>query len=355
MYSVDKWSLTAGTAETTYYTVTATGSGESYADLPKDQADADFQKINFVGLVIAASYDDETKTREVTVDEKLAEGLTGKFGTVDASGKFAAGASDGAYPTAANDYAIEVSLGDVVLGTYNVTVLPNRVSSTAIYVADNYDIYTDGSALTVDGSTFTVLDGAKVYVTKTMTNGQVLKATADEVAWSTIRANVEDATATGENTLANVKISADLNSTTKIYAKYVGGSVTTAYTRQVMEESFTVITEAVSGVKISGYDVKLELPAEDTTYSAENPVTDADIDGITVTVEYNSGKAAVEVDFAKTASTENYTWRVALPTIGTKVAGDSVDVTINAYNTSGSIVASKTVSAVLVADGTLGA
>ena len=114
-----------------------------------------------------------------------------------------------------------------------------------------------------------------------------------------------------------------------------------------METAFTPVEEKISGVVISAYDVTLKMPA--TSYSEESPVTATDLSGISVKAEYNSGKAATTINYNNKSSQTEYTWCVAIPEIGSSVANDTINITINVYNTDGAVVDTETVSAVLVA------
>ena len=216
MYVPESVEIAAGTAKATYYTYT-TGD---FADEPKNQAADDFKAIDLDGLVITVAYDDESKTKEITVDENTKLVLAGQFGTV-ADDKWTV-SGDGSLPATAGAYAIQVSLdvdgdGDqpaVAIGNYAVTVLPNRVESTALYVADDYTLYTDGK-------TTISLNADKIYVTKTMSNGQVLKAAANEVAWSETRASLES-TMTNNAMTSAITVDVNVGATTNVFAKYVG-------------------------------------------------------------------------------------------------------------------------------------
>ena len=349
MYSVDKWEVAAGTAPVKYYVATA---GDSAIE---GKTIADYQKIKFEGLQITATYNDETETREITVDADLAKKLSGKFGTIE-DGAFKASGTDGEYPTTAGDYVIQVSLGGKEVGTYEVTVESNYVVSTELYVDPDYALYTTGTAI-YDGngdalSSNKLAGVTEIYVIKNMVNGQSLKDTSS-VAWGTSEDTVKKATSAAS--LDVVTIVATKGETTPVYAKYIGSDVATDYTRNVMRTSFAPITEEIESVKIAASNVKLVVPAEgEDPYSATNKVTDADIStsAFSFSAKYNSSRAVepFTVKFADETSSDNYTWYLASqPSLGSKGVNDTVELTINVFDTNNNNVASKTVTATLVA------
>ena len=327
VYPVEKIEVAAGTAPVLYYTVT---SGTYYDADPEDpQADTDYNAIDPVGLVLTLTYDTD-KTMEVVVD-KDTTGLTYQFGKIEA-GEFKAESNATTVPATAGEYAIQVAY-DSLKDTYDVTVEDNRVASTALVVDEDYVLYTNGTDIIVDGKATSAdkLDGTKVFVTKAMTNGQVLKAADAEVAWGTVQATVSEA-ASG----AAVDIVVDVNkgTTTTIYAKYVGKNVTTDYKRDVYEAKFTPITEAITGATIVADDVELVLG----TYSSEKPVvcgqsTGNNFQGVTVTPVANSGSTQSAAAFNNETVADTVTWNIGTPSIPEgKVAGDSIALTVTVYN-----------------------
>ena len=333
-YMPEDAEVAAGTAQVQYYTV-AEGTNAIENDT------TDYAAVNANGATVTVTYDG-TKTKTVTISDstKIAgKALNFKFGTVDAAGDFTV-AGDGKVPANAGAYAIGIFVGDEAdqpIGTYDVVVNANRVKSTSLFVDPEYNLYTDGvKSITLDSS--------KIYVTKTMSNGQVLKAGANEVAWNEVRAALDD-TMTSNSLTTAITIDVNKGATTNVFAKFVGGNVETAYTRNIMETSFTPISEEVTGVEISAYDVTLKFKA----YSDEAPVVENDITGIDVSTKYNNpAKEDGDVGFASTQTANSgYTWNIGIPSIGTKVKGDSITVTVTVYNGT-TVVDSKNVTAELV-------
>ena len=323
---VDDIEVSAGTAKVQYYTV-ASGANANASDT------TDYAAINANGAVITVPYDG-TKTREIVLDSKNSVGLVFKFGKVGADGTFTADdTNEGKVPTNPGSYAIGIFVAgseESPIGTYDVTVSLNRVESTELYVADDYVLYTNGTSLIYDGEEVDGLEASKVYVTKAMTNGQVVIAEDDsEVLWGTNRQTVSEGTTA--NSVADVEIDVNEGETTRVYAKYVGGNVSTDYNRGIYTESFAPITSEISGVVINAYDVELVVP--ETAYSGSNPVEEDEIGGVTFEVLYNSGIESEDtVTFSNETISDELTWRVATPTLGSKEAGDSVSVTIIVSN-----------------------
>ena len=247
-------------------------------------------------------------------------------------------------PATAGEYAIEVAL-DTLTDTYDVTVEDNRVASTALVVDEDYVLYTTGKGIIFGATAASAydLDADYVFVTQTMTNGQVLKADGDSVAWGTVQATVSEATSGGA-----MDIAVDVNegTTTTIYAKYVGNNVTTDYKREVYTHSFTPITNEVTGATITATAVTLKLD----TYSADNKVEATDVTGIKVAAVTNSGFDAPATSFNNETEASAITWNIGTPSIAAdKKVGDSVSLTVHVYNGTTEI-ATKTVVADLVAN-----
>ena len=314
VYPVEDMEVAAGTAQVTYYTLT---SG-TYAD-PEAQKDSDFNSIKPEGLVLTLTYDTD-KTMEYVVD-KDTTGVSYAFGKV-ADNVFTAETNATTVPATAGAYAIQVTVGEFK-DTYDVTVETNRVKSTAIQIADNYDLYADGSKAVT-------LNADKVFVTKTMSNGQVLKAGDTDVKWATTRAGVDEATA--QSSVAKLSFSKE-PSTFEVFAKFVGGPCETTYTRSVMREVFTSEAVEISDYVVSAYGATLNLLADpDEPYDdSDNKITANDFSGITVTAKYNNGDTD-DVEFGEPLA-DNLRYNIEPVSLsGDEIEGDSVTMTVRIYN-----------------------
>ena len=342
-YDDAEYELSAGAAPVRYYVATA---GESAVE---GETIADYQKINFEGLQIEVTYNDGADTREIVVDADFAKKLSGKFGTI-VDGAFKASGTDGEYPTTAGDYVIQVSLGSDKVGTYAVSMEKNRVESTSLYVADGYEFYTDGSSLYYDAKSVSgnKLDSSKIYVVQTMTNKQQIKAT--DVVWEVSADEINKTTADGK--FDAVTIVATKDTKTTVYAKYAGSDVATTYTRNIMSHEFAPVSEEIASVELVAGDVKLVAPTADAPYNTTTkPINNLAINGFKFTQKYNSGRSAdLTVVYAAEPNSTNYTWRVnTIPSFGTKTVGDTIAVTVSAYDKQGALATEETVIATLVA------
>ena len=314
-YDVEKMEVSAGSAQVKYYTLAKSTNG--YAD--STQEDADFTGVKPEGLVLTLTYDTD-KTTTVTVDKKIAAALSFEFGEINATtGAFENGTTT--VPSIPGAYVIQVSVPKTTHSdTYDVTVEQNRVKSTKIAVAENYEIYTNGT-------TAPKLSADKVYVVKEMSNGQLLKADTSDVKWA-LRA--EDVDTSLITTVATLTLSKE-PSTFTVFAKFVGGPCETTYSRSVMQQSFTSNAIEVTGYDVVGYSAELVLPAtEEDMYGEKNPLDTKDFSGINVTAKYNDNSTK-NVEF-KTAVADQLSYSITLPSLEGKSVKDSVVITVNIYN-----------------------
>ena len=359
VYSVDKWEVAAGEAKPQYFTVTSGTyvNPESSTDNdPATQKDADFNGISLEGVVLTAYYNDETETREVVVDKDLIKNLTltAQFGKGNGN-DFEAETSPTTVPATAGAYTIQVLKDGVALGTYPVAVDVNRVVDAEIVAIDDFALYTDGEKVyDENGSEITNLS-AKIFVAKTMNNGQVLKAADGEVAWAEnagFLSSVNTATANVSTTYALSKIALKASGSTNVFAKYVGKDAAQEYVRGIMSDAYTPADEeAVAEINIADYVVSVVLPSE--SYSATNPITEAAITANiknSISIKYTSGRTeASGVTWSTTPVQSTYTYYVDNPTTTGKVAGDYIDLTFHVVGPDGTSLATKTVTATLVA------
>ena len=133
VYDDAEFDLAVGTAEVNYY-IPATGT---FAAVPEKKDEIDFTAIKPEGLVITVSYDNNTKTREITVDENT-EGLVVMFGTVDdTTGAFTPtnntnDETRGDMPSTTGTSNIGVYINGLYAGSYKVTLLKDVVKSVAL-------------------------------------------------------------------------------------------------------------------------------------------------------------------------------------------------------------------------------
>ena len=360
MYSVDKWEVAAGEAKPQYFTVTRGTyvNPESTTDTdPATQKDEDFSGISLEGVVLTAYYNDATETKEVVVDKDLITSLklTAQFGKGSGSSFDAEDSNPTKVPATAGAYTIQVLKNNVALGTYPVAVDVNRVVDAEIVAIDDFALYTDGEKVyDENGSEITNLS-AKIFVAKTMNNGQVLKAADGEVAWAEnagFLSSVNTATANVSTTYALSKIALKASGSTNVFAKYVGKDAAQEYVRGIMSDAYIPADEeAVAEINIADYVVSVVLPSE--SYSATNPITEAAITANiknSISIKYTSGRTeASGVTWSTTPVQSTYTYYVDNPTTTGKVAGDYIDLTFHVVGPDGTSLATKTVTATLVA------
>ena len=321
-YAAEDVSVSVGSAKDEYFTVTAGTAIDSLKNV-------DFSAIDPEGLVITVKYDG-TKTKDFTIaDEKtklLGQALTYQFGTVDADGDFTAETSEPTkVPTTAGAYAIQVSASGTEIGTYPVVVETNKVEKTELHVADNYVVFTDGSSADA-------LDPEKVYVTKEMSNGQILIVEDNsDIFWTDDEADFATATSSSANGVDDVTIKAEAGTVTTVYAKYVGLNCSDSYSRKTMSEKFTATADKVTGVTVEAYGATIAQKAYD---NKDTKVSATDVTGIKVTEKHLNPANDTTLSIVDTVAETGYCVLVEADNLTADgiMPGDSVEITIKVYN-----------------------